>query len=95
MQQLLALFLGAMHLEGLDFSCVHKGRSAEVGGALLVGLYLMMPSPVSPPASLLTENLLKFVLIFGFVWKDMVVTVKRPGCEQGSQQKYLATKLFL
>lgn len=57
-QQLLALFLGAMPLEGLDFSCVHKGSSAEVGGALLVDPRLMMQSAVPSSAKMLVENLL-------------------------------------
>jgi len=47
-----------MHLDGLDFRCIHKGRSAEVGGALLVDPHLMMQPPVSPSVKMLVENLL-------------------------------------
>lgn len=74
-QQLLALFLGAMHLQGLDFSCVHKGSSVEVGGALLVDPHLMMQSPVPPPEKMLVENL------FVGVWFKLWICLERLGSD--------------
>lgn len=81
-QQLLALFLGAMHLEDLDFSSVHKGNFAAFGGALLVDPH--SPLCFHQQRCWWRICLLEFGLSFGFVWKDLVMTVKRWGCEWSS-----------